>query len=71
MKIKVMLALLFMHISAVAYGNDRFALETGLGVDYAGIGTQVYLPLGIDRVDMPFTPHRMWQILNAQRIAAE
>ncbi len=52
MKIKVMLALLFMHISAVAYGNDRFALETGLGVDYAGIGTQVYLPLGIDRVDI-------------------
>lgn len=28
-------------------------------------------PLGIDRVDMPFTPHRMWQILEAGKIAAE
>jgi carbon-monoxide dehydrogenase large subunit len=28
-------------------------------------------PLGIDRVDMPFTPHRMWQMLNDRQIAAE
>lgn len=28
-------------------------------------------PLGIARVDMPFTPHRMWQALKAGQIAAE
>jgi len=28
-------------------------------------------PLGIERVDMPFTPHRMWQTLSTQKIAAE
>lgn len=28
-------------------------------------------PLGIEKVDMPFTPHRMWQMLKAVPIAAE
>jgi carbon-monoxide dehydrogenase large subunit len=28
-------------------------------------------PLGIEKVDMPFTPHRMWQLLKATPIAAE
>ncbi|WP_085308159.1 xanthine dehydrogenase family protein molybdopterin-binding subunit [Planktotalea arctica] len=28
-------------------------------------------PLGIETVDMPFTPHRMWQMLKAGKLASE
>ena len=28
-------------------------------------------PLGVERVDMPFTPHRVWALLKDKQIAAE
>lgn len=35
-----------------SFASERPFLELGLGVEYGGLGTQIYLPLALDNVDV-------------------